>query len=214
MRSLLLITLLAAAPCMNAQRMASASPHFARSNQRGGHPRSFFEPLAFYDPFYSDYLSSTGYPVESQPPVIVVQTALAAAPELPPSPTQPLMIELQGDRYVRLSGEEGSGTQMIDPTANALRRHNRLTIAAIPPAAGSDQAPAVLVFRDGHREEVSDYTITGGILYTAGDPYTGGSWIRQVELSSLDLPETAKSNHSRGVTFQLPSAPNEVIVRP
>ena len=80
MRSLLLITLLAAAPCMNAQRMASASSHFARSYQRGGHPRSFFEPLAFYDPFYSDYLSSTGYPVESQPQVIVVQTAPAAAP--------------------------------------------------------------------------------------------------------------------------------------
>lgn len=216
MRRLLLITLLVATPCMNAQRMPSASPHSARNFHQGGHRRAFFEPLAFYDPFYSDYLSSTGYPVESQPPVIVVQTAPAAAsvPERPSSPTQPLMIELQGDRYVRLSGDEASGTQMMDPMADASRRHDRPTAAAIRPAAGSDPTPTVLVFRDGHREEVSDYTITGGILYTAGDPYTGGSWIRQVELSSLNLPETVSSNHSRGLTFQLPSAPNEVIVRP
>jgi len=30
----------------------------------------------------------------------------------------------------------------------------------------------------------------------------------------LDLPETLKSNYSRGLRFQLPRAPNEVIVGP
>ena len=216
MRSLLLITLLAAiAPCVNAQRMAGASPHFARTNHRGDHSHSFFSPLAFYDPFYSDYLS-TGYPVASQPPAVVVQTPPAATPmpERSPSPTQPLMIELQGDRYVRLSGEEASETEMIDSIATAPRRQERSAAAAIRPAVINESAPAVLVFRDGHREEVSNYTITDGILYTAGDPYTGGSWNKKIELSSLNLPETVKSNHLRGVRFQLPSAPNEVVVRP
>ncbi len=74
--------------------------------------------------------------------------------------------------------------------------------------------PAVLVFRDGHREEVSEYTIADGALYTRTDYYTAGSWNRQIELSALNLPDTVKSNQSRGVRFQLPSSPNEVIVRP
>jgi hypothetical protein len=217
MRSLLLITLLAAlTPCMNAQRMAPASPHFARSYQRDGHARSFFGPLAFYDPFYSDYLSSTGYPVASQPPVIVVQTPPAAAfvPERPSPPRQPLTIELQGERYVRLSGEETSEAETIDSMPAAPRRRpERAVPAAIEPAAATELAPAVLVFRDGHREEVSDYTITDGILYTRGEPYSG-TWSRKVDLSSLDLRETVKSNQLRGAKFRLPSSPNEVIVRP
>jgi hypothetical protein len=124
------------------------------------------------------------------------------------------MIELQGDRYVRLSGEETSETEMIDSIATTPHRHERSAAAANQPAAVTESAPAVLVFRDGRREEVSNYTITDGILYTAGDPYTGGSWTRKIELSSLNLPETVKSNHSRGIRFQLPSAPNEVVVRP
>jgi hypothetical protein len=72
----------------------------------------------------------------------------------------------------------------------------------------------VLVFRDGHREEVSAYTITGGAIYAPADFYRDGSWNRKIELSSLDLPETLKSNYSRGLRFQLPRAPNEVIVGP
>jgi hypothetical protein len=217
MRNLLLITLLAAVtPSLNAQQMASASPHFARSYHHGGHSHSFFDPLAFYDPFYSDYLFSTGDAAASQPPVSVVQTPQAAAPvpEHASSPTQQLMVELQGDRYVRLSGEETSETEMIDSVATKLRRQDRSAAAATQPATASESAPAVLVFRDGHREEVSNYTITDGILYTAGDPYSGESWSRKIELSSLNLLETVKSNHSRGIIFHLPSAPNEVVVRP
>jgi len=56
--------------------------------------------------------------------------------------------------------------------------------------------------------------ITDGVLYTSGDYYANGSWNRKIELSSLNLPETVKSNQSRSVRFQLPSAPNEVIIRP
>jgi len=112
--------LVAATPCMNAQRMVSGSPRFAGSYFRGGHARSLFYPLAFSDPFYSDYLSTTGYPVGSQPPVIILQAPSAAAPapenssSSTQSPSQPLMIELQGDRYVRVSGEETSEAELID----------------------------------------------------------------------------------------------------
>jgi hypothetical protein len=211
MRRLLLITLLAAlAPCVNAQRMGAASPHFAARFNRAGHPRASFFPLAYSDPFYVDYLSSTGYPAASQPPLIILQSPAARAPEPEhfAPPAQPLMIELQGDRYVRVSGPETSGAETID------RMPDRSSSAPIHAVATPELPPAVLVFRDGHREEASEYTIADGALYTRTDYYTTGSWNRKIELSSLNLPETVKSNQSRGAKFQIPSSPNEVIVRP
>jgi len=103
------------------------------------------------------------------------------------------------------------------PTTDQLpasaRPPHRPSTTAIRTVAPPDLPPVVLVFRDGHREEASDYTIADGVLYTRGD-YSTGSWNRKIELSSLSLPETLKSNQSRGVRFQLPSSPNEVIVRP
>jgi len=223
MRPPLLIALLALlTPCASAQRMVSAAPHFASGFHRGDRPRAFFYPLGFSDPFYSDYLTSIGYPVAPQPPVVIMQATPAAAqePDHFPSPAQPLMIELQGDRYVRVSGPDTTGAEMIErePIGHpepAQSGHRPPSSAAVPATVARELAPVVLVFRDGHREAASDYTIADGILYTSGDPYnTGGSWNRKIELSSLNLPETITSNKSRGVRFQLPTAPNEVIVRP
>lgn len=225
MHRLLLITLLAAlVPGANAQRMGAGSPRFASGFNRGGNHHSFFYPLAYSDPFYSDYISSTGYPVASQPPVVILQAAPAAAPTpdaVPPA--RPLMIELRGDRYIRVSGQETSTVEMIDPVfsdqpaiemrPDATRQQQRQSTTALRGPAPPALPPVVLVFRDDHREEVSDYTIAAGVLYARGD-YSTGSWIRKIELSSLNLAETFKSNQSRGVRFQLPSSPNEVIVRP
>jgi hypothetical protein len=242
MRRLLLITLLALcanAQFANAQRMVSASPRFTAGFNRGGLNRSglfrsSFYSLPLYDPLYADYLSSTGYPVASQPPLIILQSPPPPAPALdrsaPPSPSQPLMIELQGDRYIRVSGPETSGaeTEMIGPESIGRdttrpdliypdlidRRVDRKTASAAHTAAVPELPPAVLVFRDGHHEEASEYTIADGILYARADPYAGGSWNRKIELSSLNLPETISANQSRGLRFQIPQSPNEVIVRP
>ena len=222
--ALLFITLSAAiVPCAHGQRMAHA-PHFAPRLNQTFHSRASFYPLAFADPFYSGDL--TGYSVASQPPVIFLQapqSAEAPPPDRSPSPVQPVVIELRGDRYVRVSGTEKSGAQMIssDLVAQEMTaqtpnppRIPQLSSAATSAATTQDPPAAVLIFRDGHREETSGYTIANGVLYTRGDDYTTGSWTRKIELSSLDLPETLKSNQSRGVRFQLPSFPNEVIVRP
>ena len=104
MRPLALILLLtAASPYLPAQRMASAPRFAAAPHHRGSYYASGF----FSDALYSDLLSS-GYPVASQPPIFLLQPppAREAIPDRPSSPAQPLMIELQGDRYVRISGEE------------------------------------------------------------------------------------------------------------
>ena len=223
LNALFLTTLFAAfAPPVDAQRMAFHSSHFAPRFHDGAHSRSPFYPLPFADPFYSDYLNSTGYPVASQPPMIFLQAPPAPEPVLAPTPVQPLLIELRGDRYVRLSGSATMTADMAapetipqssDPPRNQERNEERDS-ASTHAATTPEPPPAILIFRDGHREETSDYTIANGILYTHSDYYTSGSWTRKIELSSLDLPETLKSNESRGVRFQLPSFPNEIIVRP
>src|ERR1700722_16346464 len=127
MRNLALIALLSVAPSMSAQKMISpafAAPR-ATAYSSGGtlysletagmRPRSFLYPVRlFSDSFYSDALYSTGYPVAAEPPVIILQNPPAAASILdrPPAPAQPLTIELRGDRYVRITGQDTSGAQM------------------------------------------------------------------------------------------------------
>jgi hypothetical protein len=123
------------------------------------------------------------------------------------------MIELQGDRYVQVGGNDPT-EEMTEAIPNAPSRQSRSSNSATPAAAANDLAPAVLIFRDGHRENVSDYMIADGVLYTNDDYYSNGSWNRKIALSSLNLPETLQSNQARGVKFQLPTAPNEVIIRP
>jgi hypothetical protein len=233
MRNLAFIMLLAAAAnTMNAQRMVAPTPPFAAPQLPGAgtgspvnlhagaghHPRLVYPLGIFPDSFYSNALYSAGYPVAAQPPVIIVQNPPPApTADRAPTPAQPLMIELRGDQYVRISGEDTSGAQMIDQehmqTAK-LRRSEKPSSEAVAHPPAPDLSAVVLVFRDGHREQISTYTIADGILYTAGDYYTDGSWNKKIELASLNIPETIASNRSRGVSFQLPTAPNEVTVRP
>jgi hypothetical protein len=58
----------------------------------------------------------------------------------------------------------------------------------------------VLVFKDGHQQEVSNYAIVGGTLYDLSD---GRS--RKIALAQLDLPATVKQNDGRGIDFELPA---------
>jgi hypothetical protein len=206
----LIVLLAALTPYASAQR--SLPPHFV-STRPGAHSRPVLYPV----PLFSDYLDSdasfgSGYPPEPQPAVIVMQAPAAQSePEPVPPPVQPLLIELKGDRYVRVSGEEPARTEMIDQDSTTARKPGGQSKPTIP---SLDLAPAVLVFRDGHREEVTNYTIADGVLYAQGNYYTDGSWSRRIELSSLNLPETIEVSHSRGVSFRLPAAPNEVVTRP
>jgi hypothetical protein len=214
MKQLFALALLVALPAsLTAQRMSSAHFRGGFSNLPGhfsqrGYPRAGYYPLGLFDPFYADYLSD-GYPVASQPQMILLQPrGPSADPEPAPAPTQPLMIELQGDRYVQVSGDQPSRAQMIDPTPVSQSESRSVLLTHSQPAS------AVLVFRDGHRQETSSYTIADGILYAPADYATTGAWNQKIKLSSLNVPETVANNSSRGLHFQLPSSPNEVIVGP
>lgn len=215
MRRVVALALLLGAPAsLAAQRMGFAPRFHGRSSGfHGEHFRHFgtargYYPLGFFDPYYADYLD-TGYPVASQPPVIVVQPQVASAPEPPAAPMQPLMIELQGDRYVQVSGDQSSQSQMIDSPSPA-----KLVTRTNDPISSGSNSPAILIFRDGHREEVTGYTIADGRLYVTSNYSTTGFWIQKIELSTLNVPETIAANSGGPHPFRIPSSPIEVIVGP
>ncbi len=208
----------AAPVCLTAQR---GGGHFggagfgARANFRAGFGGNFgryggFGAIPLLDPFYADALYDAGYPVAAQLPVIIVQggTAAQARMQTATAPV-PLMIELQNGRYVQVSGDARSGSQMLEEESS--RPANGVPGSS---AAREPPADAVLVFRDGHQEQISGYTIADGVLYGNGDFYSGGSWDKRIELSSLNLEETVRLNQARGVRFRLPAARNEVMVGP
>ena len=112
-------------------------------------------------------------------------------------PINPLMIELQGDHLVRVTD-----AQLNQPLARSSAPQQ------------TELPPAVLVFRDGRRQEVSSYAIIGPALYASGSYWTNGYWTQKILLADLDLAATLQANQQRGVNFVLPSAPDQVITRP
>jgi len=130
------------------------------------------------------------------------------------------MIELQNGHYVRIGGTAANGEVVPSNAGSSGIRSARA--AASPEGATAmatantarDLPAAVLIFRDGHREEVRDYTIADGVLYARGDYYTDGYWNKKIALSALDVIQTLEANNSRSVKFVLPASANEVITRP
>lgn len=227
--SLAMLVTTALVPAAQAQRQfafarTSGNRAFSRRNgmpppfvrQRRSH-RNF--PGSFYDPyFYSDY-DDYGYDyepqiVEAPPPQIVEQAA-------PPAPVAPapdsVVIELQGDHWVRVTNYGQSQTDGQSGRPPSVRAATSEILAAPKTEATQpvhELPAAVLIFRDGHREEIGKYVVVGATLFTGADYWSSGSWTRKVQLSALDVPATLKLNQDRDTKFTLPSGPNEVMIRP
>jgi hypothetical protein len=193
------------------------APGFARGfGFNGGfHHEGYGAGFAYLgDPFlYADYPAA---PPGAQPPspqVIVLQPA-GDSEKAPAKEINPLLIELQGNQYVRFEGEVGqrradaaAGVRSAPPIESSAR-------TASSASKTTELRPAILVYRDGHREEVSDYAIAGGVLYARGSFWQDGYWTKNIQLAALDIPATMKANQEGGVKFVLPSLPNEVVTRP
>ncbi len=66
----------------------------------------------------------------------------------------------------------------------------------------SPQEPTLLIFKDGRKLELRNYAIIGATLFDLTPGHA-----RKVALADLDLEATRKQNDDRGVTFQIPPAP-------
>jgi hypothetical protein len=157
--------------------------------------------------FYADYPFDS-FAAEPAPPTVSVRSTTETPQEPKPAP---LLIELRGDKYVRFGG----GREVAAPPDYAAESKLMSAPRRVVASPGTVEVPpAVLVYRDGHREEVSDYAIVGTVMYARGDYWKNGYWTKNIQLSALNIPATMKTNLDHGVKFALPAGPNEVVTRP
>jgi hypothetical protein len=182
-----------------------------------GRGRRFLGGYGFPPYFYTDSETETIEPPPAQ--IIVLPAAPAAVSAQPAKPSESLLLERHGDTWVRISASGDShpvaGDRPADPAAYAAA--NLVTTASRRADAAmlSAEIPsAILVFRDGHTEQIRKYVIVASILYTSSDYWSTGSWTRKVPIAELNVPETLKLNQQRGAKFSLPSSPAEVMMRP
>ncbi len=226
-----------AVPPASIQSLSAASDF---ASLRHSHHSSPFQSLLypfglFPDSSYPDNPPPvSGSPLGQSDLLLQALSVLTSGPALgtpqqPPShDSHSLLIELQGDRYVSLTN--GATGNEPEPTVISSLRKSSSPKSGLPKASSpkrplrkdpseksaltGELMPVTLLFRDGHREDVRDYTIADGVIYARGDFYNDGYWNRKIELSALDLLETVKSNEAHGIRFVLPNSPNEVVTRP
>ena len=185
------------------------SEGFARSHRRRfSNESGFLFPLYFYP---DDEIDNEPVAPETPPtPMVVAQPASPVS-----SPIESLVLENREGQWVRVpTGNEMAiaqsgkldGAQPSSPQAGSAR-------PAEAPTPLPQLPPAVIVFRDGHMEQIARYMIQGGLLYTSADYWSTGSWTRKIPLAELDIPASLKLNTELGTKFSLPSGPNEVMVR-
>jgi hypothetical protein len=186
---------------------------FVHVRRAGG----FFDDSAFDPYLYSDYQPE----IIDAPRPQTVQISPPTSPAPVRNPPESLVLESQGDHWVRITnyGQSQSGSPSGQPEPRVASNLPSATTAATPRGAQaaepSGELPsAVLVFRDGHKEEIGKYAIVGPTIYTSADYWTSGSWTRKFQIAELDVPATLKLNQERGARFSLPSGPNEVMIRP
>jgi hypothetical protein len=170
------------------------------------HQSHFRQPIFIGGAWYPGYGTDV---VQSVPQVIVLQQPAPVAPVVKedPKPITPLMIELQDGKYVRSDRTKKPVQQAAVTTVR------KMPVTDTQPTANA-VVPAVLIFRDGHHEQVREYTVVDGAIYTHGDYWTDGYWNKKILLSAIDVPATLAANQASGSHFALPSAPNVVVVGP
>jgi hypothetical protein len=205
--AILVLTPLSCVSLVSAQRRGGAARSFSAGHgaNRGTH-RSNGDGFLGAPFFYPDYDYGESYAPnageEAPPPMVITR------PDSPrTAKATPLLIEWRGDRYIRYGGTEetaqrGTSTHpdySEPPSGNAPAK----------PALAA--APAVLVYRDGRRQEISNYAIADGVIYVQGSYWQNGSKANSIPLTALDQLATMQANQQRGVNFILPSASNVVI---
>jgi hypothetical protein len=90
----------------------------------------------------------------------------------------------------------GAGDAQAYPDAYAAPPQPTAPVASAPePKPGE---PVVLVFRNGHQQEVTNYAIMGDSIYV----FDGGR--KKIALADLDIAATQKANDDRGIEFEVP----------
>ena len=97
--------------------------------------------------------------------------------------------------------EPRSGPTIFEHNGQAMTSGNSYGVRTAPQAEERVEKTGpstVLVYRDGHQQEIENYAIAGDKLIVLGEK------TQKILLSELDLSATAKANQDRGVDFKMP----------
>ena len=157
---------------------------FNRQLERGRGQGGFTYAVPYYVPYDSsgygyDYVG--GSDMYSGPPTAPGDPVLHIIVEQPPvQPPQVYQNHVTAD-----SGAEHPAQPAVEPRSP--------TVTELRP---SD--PTVLVFRDGRKQEISNYAIMGQVVYVFDDR------TKKIPLSDVDVTATVKANDERGIEFSVP----------
>ncbi len=111
----------------------------------------------------------------------------------PNDPTLHIIVEQPPVRSYRAPAEDVEAE--ATPPPPPVRQEQ-----ASPAREAKPIEPTVLIFHDGHRQEVTNYAIMGQTVYVLDDH------TQKIPLANLDVAATVKANDDRGLEFEVPAA--------
>jgi hypothetical protein len=121
--------------------------------------------------------------------------AYMAEPDSDPSPDPvddrggPTIFDRRGNGQARRPAASQYVSRQASSSSNA----------SADPGPAEDQPQTLLIYKDGHQDEVQNYAVVGDMLYDL----TPGRH-RKIALADLDLKATAQQNDDAGINFQVP----------
>ena len=97
----------------------------------------------------------------------------------------------------------GPGTPRRQVQSMYAHRDDSFASAQADPKPAEDQPQTLLIYKDGHEDQVQNYAVVGSMLYDL----TPGQH-RKIPLADLDLKATAQQNDDMGISFQVPASSN------
>lgn len=163
-------------------------------NRQFGHGRGYGGGYGAYGgygyslPYYVPYdASGNGYDY------VAGSDAYAGPPGAPSEPVLHIVVEQAPPQPPQ--AYQNHVTADNNPP-NPVRRRDEEAAAAA--AESKPRDPTVLVFRDGRKQEISNYAIMGQTVYILDDH------TKKIPLADLDVNATVKANDDRGQEFKVP----------
>lgn len=173
------------------------------------HREAQFYP--YYVPYYVPY-----YPMAEPYEAPVEDEAVADSPYEPEQDRGgPTIFDRRGsgtrsrNDYEDERMNAGTARPPARDAASAEADSNAPAMKNVPETPGEAEASiapepsTILIFKDGHKQEVSNYAIVGANLFDL----TPGHRLK-IALADLNLEATQKANDDQGTEFKLPQIPN------
>ena len=161
-----------------------------RSNASGGYVYSYAYPYPVYaSPDEGDDQQQVQAAAQDQSQDPPAPTIYERRPLVRPAPNPE---ETDDSRY----GEHYLDQREQRPAVSTLTpgNHNMSPVS-------DEQIPVLIVYKDGHEQEIQNYAIVGDTLYDLGT-----SFAHKIKLADLDLKQTIQKNEKRGVDFSVPAS--------